>query len=71
MQTIQVPRQKSIGHIGFTETHEYFKYSTDVYRAQISDYIGTDGIRSGARFESTVVAWNAGGKNRVHFIRWI
>jgi len=49
--------KKSVGHIGFTKTHEYFKVGGNIYRAQISDYIGTDGIRAGARFESTPAAF--------------
>jgi len=44
---------KSKGHIGFTKTHEYFRVGEFIYRAQITDYIGTDGYRVGARFEST------------------
>lgn len=49
--------KKSKGHIGFTSTHEYFKIGKDIYRAKIEDYIGTDGYRVGARFESTLAAW--------------
>jgi hypothetical protein len=49
--------QKSKGHIGFTKTHEYFRAGDIIYRAQISDYIGTDGYRAGARFESTPAAF--------------
>jgi hypothetical protein len=50
---------KSKGHIGFTKTHEYFQLdsSKNIYRAPISDYIGTDGYRAGLRFESTPAAW--------------
>ena len=50
---------KSKGHIGFTKTHEYFqvKPSKNIYRASISDYIGTDGYRAGLRFESTPAGW--------------
>lgn len=55
---------KSTGHIGFTETHEYFKGPNgDIYRAQISDYVGTDGYRAGARFESTPAGWESLSKH--------
>ena len=58
---------KSSGHIGFTDTHEYFKGPNgDIYRAQISDYVGTDGYRAGARFESTPAGWESLSK-RVPF----
>ena len=58
---------KSKGHIGFTDTHEYFEGpGGDIYRAQKSDYIGTDGYRAGARFESTKTGWQS-LKTRVPF----
>jgi hypothetical protein len=62
--------QKSEGHIGFTETHEYYWVGNgdgiEVHKAPISNPIGTNGQRSG-RFESTKQTWKTLGHKLVVF----
>ena len=45
----------SKGHIGFTDTHEFYLASGSVWKAFITSPLNDAGYRSGARFESELV----------------
>jgi len=58
-------QEKSCGHIGWSGPYEYFKVDNSIFRAHKNGYICADGYRVGARFESTMAAWENGGRDIV------
>lgn len=59
---------KSVGHIAFAGPFEYIRLKGDVYRANVRDDIGMNGIRP-ARFESTASAWEESGYRTIERVR--
>jgi hypothetical protein len=47
----------SIGHIVVWGEFEYFAHDHAIYRANVANPIGVDGIRQGARFECMLAQW--------------
>ena len=57
--------ERSIGHLSFSDKHEYVLVNGSVYRAPLCAPIMPDGLRGGLRFEGSLAWWKQYGNQQL------